>query len=253
MDHLQDSLQTLGLSATEAEIYLAGLAQPDVGATQLAHQTGIKRPTVYHALETLLQKGLVSKKGTGTHRIFTMTAPQHISRLLDAKMEQLKKQKEGLDALVALLVKQQRAGSTGSIEVKQYQGIDGIKLVVEEALYCRSRRWDILAPRKNFFSEFDPDYAQYYLSARKKRGIVSRSLWESLAGKHLTQEFVAERNPRLLPASMHGKFQTVMILFDEKVALISSYKALSAILLDSKELHDFFTAMFDGLWERSSS
>ncbi len=256
-----NTLQQLGLSKTEATIYLAGLGHPGIAASDLARQTQIRRPTVYHALETLLTKGLASKKGTGARCVFTMTSPEKIGHLLDAKIELLEKQKTGLEELAGRLVAQQQQTGGGSVEVKQFQGIEGVKLVVEEALYCRSRTWDILAPRKNFFSEFDPDYAQYYLSARKKRGIVSRSLWErspngdkkTPASKPLTPEILAERNPRYLPPVMHGKFKTVMILFDETVVFISSYKSLSAILIESKELHQFFSALFDGLWEASTS
>lgn len=249
----------MGLTKTESKVYLAGLAHSGIGAQELSKETQVKRPTVYHALETLVQKGLVSKKGTGARRVFHMTAPENIKKLLDQKIEALEQQKQTLDALIPLLAQRQQGTKADSVEVVQYEGIEGIKLVVEEALYCKSRSWDIIAPRTNFFSQFEKEYAQYYLRARKNRRIVSRSLWEKTdsgdktrpGGKILDPDTIRERNPRYLPDVMHGKFQSVMILFDDKVAIISSYKTLSAILIRSKEIHGFMSMMFEGLWQSS--
>ncbi len=50
-------LASLGLTKTEAAIYRVGLSRSPASATELSRRTGIKRPTVYHALETLMQKG----------------------------------------------------------------------------------------------------------------------------------------------------------------------------------------------------
>ncbi|MBI2030539.1 hypothetical protein HYT05_02870 [Candidatus Kaiserbacteria bacterium] len=67
-------------------------------------------------------------------------------------------------------------------------------------------------------------------------------------GRKLTAEEIKERNPRLMPAVMHGTFRSMMILFDDKVAIFSSYEKLSAILITSQELHAMFLAMYEGLW-----
>ncbi len=122
-------------------------------------------------------------------------------------------------------------------------------MVVEEALYCKERKWDIIAPAENFFSEFDKTYAKYFLETRKRKGIISRSLWETAErGRSLSEIEKKERNPRLLPKVMRGKFKSVIIIFDDKVAIISSLRELSAILIQSKEIRDTMEALFEGLW-----
>lgn len=252
MSQIQTILKTLGLTETEVNIYLSGLAFPSIGATELSKQTSIKRPTVYHALETLMQKGLVSKKGTGSKVVFSMTPPKNIKKLVDQKIDGLEKQKTALDELIPLL--EQRHGSKiEQMSVAHYEGIDGIKLVVEEALYCKSRHWDIIAPRKNFFSEFDTAYSNYYLETRKRRKLTARTLWEKglPIKKKLNKEEIRQRQPRYLPKSMEGNFKSVIILFDDKVAIISSLKTLSAVLITSEEIHNTFSAMFEGLWNTS--
>ncbi|OGL63181.1 hypothetical protein A3C09_04500 [Candidatus Uhrbacteria bacterium RIFCSPHIGHO2_02_FULL_47_44] len=248
MKNPESFLQSLGLTQTESTVYLAGLSHNGTNAQALAKQTGIKRPTVYYALETLMQKGLVTKKGVGNRRVYSMTSPENLKTFVDAQISEMQTKKQSLDGFVETLLKQQGV-VTPTSSVSHYEGIEGVKLVVEEALYCKSRHWDILAPKKNFFSEFDAEYAKYYLDARKRRRITSRSLWEKVGGKSsVSREVIAERQPRYLPEVMSGRFQSVMILFDDRVLFISSYKSLSAILIQSDEMHQFLLAMFDGLW-----
>lgn len=251
MDALHGQLRTLGMTDTEIDVYRAGLAYDTVGANDLAKQTGIKRPTVYHALETLAQKGLVAKSGTAASARFTMASPTTLSLLIDQRIGVLQRQKDALGATIAALAQSARAKA--DVRVEHYEGIEGIKSVVEQALYCKSRKWDIIAPKKNFFSQSEKAYAQYFMEARKRRGITARSLWEMKLGGTSKAVELAWRQPRLLPKVMHGNFTSVVILFDDKVAVISSLAAKSAVLITSKELRQTFGAMFEGLWSASEA
>ena len=163
----------------------------------------------------------------------------------------MENRKNDLDKIIPLLQQKTKINES-DVRISHYEGIEGIKLVVEEALYCKSRKWDILAPTKNFFSEFDAEYARYYLTTRKNRGITSRSLWEVNPNrKTLGPDDIKERNPRYLPTEMHGKFNSVIIIFDDKVAYISSLKEMSAILIQSHDIHSTMSAIFEGLWVSS--
>ncbi|MDO8583588.1 MAG: helix-turn-helix domain-containing protein [bacterium] len=251
MHPIHETLQLVGLSPTESLVYLAGRKKDAISVQELVLQTNLKRPTLYHALETLEQKGLCAKRGTPRRLLFSMAAPIHLSKLLDEQVNRVEQKKKKLEQLLPLLQTPQNASEGGSIQVMQYDGIEGIKTVVEEALYCKSRTWDIIAPRKNFFSEFDEKYSRYYLETRQKRGIVTRSLWEKGTAemqRALSDAEIKQRNPRYLPEAMHGKFEDVMILFDDKVAIISSLKTLGAILIESKEIQRFLSTIFEGLW-----
>ena len=252
MEKINSILNEIGLTETEAKIYLAGLQYPSLGVNELEKQTRVKRTTIYHALATLMQKGLAAKVGTEFKTRFSMTKPENIKLLLDNEIAQLKNKRRDLEEIIPLLNQKVKLPESG-IRVLHYEGIEGIKLVVEEALYCKSRHWDIIAPVKNFFSEFDKQYADYYLQTREERSITARSLWEQdfIPRRSLAPSEIKKRSPRYLPEVMHGKFQSVIIIFDDKVAFISSLKELSAILIQSKEIHDTSLAMFEGLWSVS--
>jgi sugar-specific transcriptional regulator TrmB len=239
-------LSGLGLTKTEIAVYRAGLLLSPASATELARKTGIKRPTVYHALETLMLKGLAAKKGSGARLAFSMAEPTQLKSLVDRQIDKLERQKTTIDELVPLLTKH---AAPSKVDVAHYEGLEGVRAVVEEALYCRSKRWEIIAPKENFFSQFDKAYAKYFLETRDRRGIVARSLWEKGLPRHvLNERELKQRNPRWLPDAMKGAFRSLIILFDDKVAIISSYDALSAILIRSEEINATFKAMFDALW-----
>lgn len=242
-----DLLLELGLSKTEARVYRAGLARSPASATELSRKTGIKRPTVYHALETLMQKGLAAKKGSGARLAFSMAPPSTLTTLVDRQIDRLESRKTSIGQLASLLAAQ--ASSAARVEVAHYEGVEGVRAVVEEALYCKSKRWEIIAPKENFFAQFDKDYARYFLETRERRGIIARSLWEKGLPRHiLSEQELRMRNPRWLPDEVRGAFKSLLILFDDKVAIISSYDALSAILIRSEEVHATFKAMFEALW-----
>lgn len=247
MDNIDNLLKSFGLSTTEIHIYRTGLAYSSIDVAELSKQTHIKRPTVYHALQTLSEKGFISKKGTGSKLVFCMVSPDKVKKLIDQKIQQLEERKNSLDELAIFFAKN-TLKEADKTKVEHYEGIDGMKLVIEEALYCRSRHWDIMAPKKNFFSEFDKEYATYFMETRKKRKIQARSLWDKEWTKTLSAEELSQRQPRSLPATLTKKFRSVIILFDDKLAIISSYASLSAILIQSKEVHDTVEALFEGLW-----
>ncbi|MFZ2193265.1 MAG: helix-turn-helix domain-containing protein [Candidatus Moraniibacteriota bacterium] len=250
MSQVKTILQKMGLTDTEIEIYLRGLSYDSIGVKELEKTTRINRTTIYHALNTLIQKGLASKResGTGAKLIFSMTSPENIKKFFDREIRLLQERKQEIESVIPLLLDRVKQ-KEDTFKVSHFEGIEGIKLVVEEALYCRSRQWNIIAPKKNFFSEFDSSYARYYLKTRKENNIQSRSLWEYVSdAKSLTPEDMRERNPRYLPKIMQGRFQSVIIIFDDKVAFITSIKNISAVLIQSNEINETMSAMFEGLW-----
>jgi sugar-specific transcriptional regulator TrmB len=248
MNQTLELLTKIGLNDTEATIYLAGLGFVSIGVSELEKQTQIKRTTIYHALDTLLQKGMAAKKNDGKRTLFNMAKPEQLQQLINRQIKLLEQSQAEVQAIVPLLNSRLPEINSG-INITHYEGIEGIKLVVEEALYARRRHWDIIAPVKNFFSEFDKAYAKYYIEARRTRSITARTLWEhGRDNEKISPEERRWRNPRYLPAVMQGHFKSVIILFDNKVAIISSFQEKSAILMQSQELADTFGAMFEGLW-----
>ena len=252
MQETASSLIALGLTPTEAAVYLAGLSYESVTVQDLVRSTKVKRPTIYHALSRLQERGLAAEKRVGERLRFYMSPPQNLHVLVEAQKQRVGAQEKLLQELLPSLSARQKRVKQDGVGVVHYSGIEGMKMVMDMAFYCKTKRWDVIAPFNNFLREYDSEYAKQYLQSRKYHGISARTLWENTKdGKPLSEEERSERNPRLMPWVMHGKFKSMMVLFDDKVAVFSPYDKLSAVLITSTELHALFASMFEGLWEFS--
>lgn len=244
----KDFLKNIGLTDTESEIYYALLAYDGLSASALVKETSIQRTTIYHALETLEHKGLVFKRLQSGKQNYSANSPKNLQRYLDHQIDSIEVKKQSLETHLPQLLKLSKE-KPDALKVSQSEGLEGVKNIIEEALYCHSREWQIIAPSKNFFSEFDKDYAKYFLKTRVENKISARSLWESTKDKRiLTDLEIKRRNPRILPPVMHGRFKSVILLFDNKIAFIPPLKEKTALLIQSQELHDTMLAVFEGLW-----
>lgn len=248
-DTMKTTLTSFGLTPTETTLYITGITLVPCTAQVLAKTTHIKRPTVYHALDTLKEKGLVSEHKSGSKTHYIMAHPEHIQTLVENKRALLDEQTIQLKKIIPLLT--ELRSSNEKTEVIHQFGIEGAKMIMDVAFRCKSKHWDIIAPYQNFLRE-EKEFAEQYLRTRLIQGITARTLWELKRDERkLTQEERGTRNPRILPEALKGKFESMIIIFDDKIALFTSHKNLSAILITSNETHALFQAMFNGLWELS--
>lgn len=240
-------LNNFGLTQTEQKIYLTGLKNSEVGVSELVKSTGINRTTAYHALDTLTQKGFAKETKIQGQLAYQMAAPLELIDNIKFQQNKLDKQIDELQILAPSFPSARTKSDATHIE--KFETIDGIKAAIEKALYCRSRKWNIIAPRDNFFSQVDRAYADYFMATRRERSIIARTLWESPAAKQdLTLSDLVVRRPRYLPPTFKGKFKSVIISFDDKALFISSADNLGAVLIQSQEMVDTLNVMFESLW-----
>ena len=246
-ERVYDLLHSFGLTETERRLYLTGLEKPGVTVSDLVDATGINRTTAYHALGTLQQKGFVSEARSQGKLIYDMARPDELGAYLDRRHAAIDGQRQLLKEIAPLF-------PTASIEVsktlvERFEGREGVKEAVDRALYCKSREWRIIAPRSNFFSQVEPDYAKYFMETRRSRGIKARSLWEQSADDgSVSLHDLLQRHPRYLPLELSGRFQSVIIIFDDKALFVSSADNPTAVIVGSKELIGTLSVMHDGLW-----
>lgn len=252
MEDITKKLQSvLGLTDTEATIYAATLPYQAVGVNELAARTGIKRTTIYYAAGSLVFKGFMAHKTIKGKTVFSAISPEFLQRSLETQKEQIENQEKDLMKLVPEL-RLLKKSPLFTTEVKQFQGVDGVKAVYEEALYNQTRSWDAISPSMAFTEQYGQDFWEYVLQKRKERGIKTRTLWEvkkKIANHPLAHGL--KREQRLMPHSMHGTFQSNVLIFDTHVALVTPASNPGAILIQSEELHNVFRSLFNTIWNIS--
>jgi len=249
---LTETLKDLGLTETETTIYLSGLARGPLTVQELGTETGIKRPTIYHALGTLGAKGLCAEQKKDGKNRFRMAEPEHLLEWVRAERVRLEKREDEVLTLLPQLALLTSSGKKDDFSAVEYSGIAGVKAAYDMALYSKSKRWDVIAPVHNFLREYDETFALYYLNARRRHGITARTLWEHWPeGRKLTPAEIKEREPRFMPKEMQGKFTSMLVLFDDKVLIVSPLEDAFAVVITSKQVHTLLSALFEGIWTTS--
>jgi len=245
-------LKKLRLSNTEIALYLNGLRFRSTGVAQLVELSKIRRTTAYHALATLVEKGLAAESKQDGKLMYRMTPAGELAKLLENRKDQIQSQLSELELLLPQFP-QFDAAPASVPEVVNYYGLEGVHAAIDRALYAQQRQWRIMSPKNNFFSNSSKEYIEYFKTKREERGVRAKSLWESsVAQKVFSKTELAQRRPRIMPPNLDGKFKSTVIIFDDYMLVISSYSKQFATLVRSEETTQTFSAMFDTIWDLSS-
>jgi sugar-specific transcriptional regulator TrmB len=209
---IRDLLMEVGLTDTEALIYMCGIGVESMSVQEIGAETGIKRPTIYHALHTLTDKGLVTEVEHAEKTGFRMNAPTHLLAWVQKQKEELDQKENIVHRLSAQLA---ASGSHASdARIVAYTDAKNVQSLFDLAFFARSKQCVVVAPSESFIAEFDPD-------GTRARGAAARGV----SIRTLIQKDV----------------DSALLLYDDTVALIDAKqcatvitsKTLCAILISS--------------------
>ncbi|HVX23883.1 MAG TPA: helix-turn-helix domain-containing protein [Candidatus Saccharimonadales bacterium] len=245
MNILDNNVDTIlaeaGLSLSEREVYLAG-SQTGMTSAELLAKLNMPRPTLMAALKSLRDCGLCeTRRRDGRSLYYAMQPPR-------ALKPYLAKRARSIDAVLDQLDELDIAAPT-TIGVNEVNGQAGVMDLLELALRCKSRQWQIIAPKNNALAHLPKDYIAYFKKTRSERQIVSESLWEAkVAGNRVSLNDVLMRKPRYVPADISQKIPSVMLAFDDSLLVIEGTKQPSAVLLRSPAIVETFQLIFEMAW-----
>lgn len=251
MPDTRRTLAALGLLPSEIEVYLALLGGAR-SVRDILRVTRQKRPTVYYALDRLLERGLVSRTGRVGTDWFSAEPADRLRALVQDRERSLKELADDVTAILPALQAKPLA-RTALPAVSFFEGAEAVKGTIMESLYCRTGRINSVAPRENFFWQVGRAFVVEYIEERARRRIRTRNLWEAPTERLNIKQYYTELSEvRILPSVMRGKFATTTFLYDDKTLYVSSLKNAYALLVRSQEHHDTIQTWFDGLWTSST-
>ncbi len=74
-----EQLEKLGLNANESKVYLASLELGESTVQRIAKKAGMKRTTVNSIVNSLLEKGLISKTRSKNKNLYFSSKPKKLS------------------------------------------------------------------------------------------------------------------------------------------------------------------------------
>ena len=253
MSHEQRAkLMELGLSATEAQVYLALVQNSSLSASALASATNLSRTSVYQILGSLADKGLI-ETGLGHGSKFAVAAPDHALPSLVVRERETLSQRERLanqlGQQLASLLTPVESGPEEPIQVIRNPQVfterfERLQLEAERQVDMIVKA-PILNPRKD-----NPTQAK-----AQRRGIRFRSLYEAAALEdpqikpYIESWIAAGEEARVY----HRELPYKLAVFDSEVVLLTlemPAEQLRALFIRHEKLAKSLSMLFEFLWER---
>lgn len=242
MDNPLNLLQKLGLSQKEAKLYLVSLEAGPATIAKLAHNSGLKRGTIYEFLGEMLEKGLLEVTISGKRRLYSGTPPKKLEKIID-------RQKEILNSLLpdlSLL----SSNSQEKPKIRFYEGRSGILSAYYEILNIPNGS-EVLG-----FSTFESVYKIFtensisnYIQRRVAKKIRQKLIMPSdkFGHNHIDNNEKELRETIMIPKEKFPITNEINI-YQNKVAIISLGEEKVGVIIESKQVADTQRAIFNLLW-----
>ncbi len=238
------ALQKIGLTQKEAKVYLANLELGPAKIPEIAQKSRIKRTTVYVVVETLMQKGLVSYFQSKESKKFVAEDPQRLQSILKERQEALTQVMPQLAALI-------KGKKAKRPEVRFYQGQQGCLTLLGQTLGISNSEVLFIGSIRDIYLIITKDYDyNHYIPARLKKNIQFTALVfrDQSAAVLKSTEKEQLRQIKFLPANFY--FPSSMLIFQDKIALISSAKELVGVEIASADLAEMERQKFKLMWSK---
>lgn len=242
----EKTLQNIGLSKSEANIYLSALQLGKSLPANLAKKSGVKRPTLYKHLPRLKDLCLISETVIGKRKYLVAEDPQ---TYLDNKRNELKSFENTIPELRLLL-------NTMQIKPKIifYEGFEGLKKLYMETLKEKKPILEFVS-LENISAEIEFHSRNYYIPQRINRKIPIKII---LSGK-TSSEFIKLKTSswelRAVKVINENKFPIPLDCYiygnNVSFALYRKDSEPVGIIIHSVELSTLMKSLFSFVWEKS--
>ena len=196
---------------------------------------------------------MTSKTGLSGDKSFTLEPVEKLAVIAKERALEVSKMQDHINEMIPTL-----AATTSPANKKPtvafYEGVDAVKNVIMDMLYCKKKSINSVVPKQNFFWQIGQDFVETFIEERMRREIKTKNLWEAPVNSGLIKKYYEGLSQvKILPEVMHGKFLTTIFLYDDKTLYVSSKNNSYCVLVTSKEHTDTMQAWFDGLWSVSKA
>jgi sugar-specific transcriptional regulator TrmB len=238
-DTISAALRRLELSDGEQVVYISLLRAGRATARILADRTGLTRPSVYDQLKKLITLNLVVELDVGGKAHFAAGDIKHLDALLLDRIDRLEQSRQFLlDALPSI-----EAGlDTVVPKIRFFEGEDGMKQLMKDLMWYDHITVLALWNDSEMQKIFDAAFLRWWNERRILRQISIQ--WrvqpvEKSMGKRKTSASTPALYDSvidtLLPADMKSVPLMTELVYENKVAHISSQKEAFGFIVESVE------------------
>ncbi len=244
-----ETLERLGLSEKEAELYTLMLMYPQSTVQELTTHSPLPRTMLYHVLNQLIGKNLVTPVKKEWRTVYVAEDPDRLHDLLAERERLLAEESQRVRELIPELKKRYRlSGSRPG--VRTFEGFQEYKKALEDIILTKPKMICAYADLSK------PHPGTEIRSANKNRRIAKkiqkrflspdskkvRDLVKNRRYNDYTQFRVAEKGALSSPVDLQ--------LYDNKLLYTTySKREPMAILIEDRALFEMQKNIFDALWK----
>ena len=239
--NIKNSLQKLGFSAQDVEVYLTALKVGESSVGAIIAKTGFHREIVYGALSRLEQQGLVQAFEKKKIRHYQAQDPAILVR----------KEKEKADLALSMLPQLQELFTQPAVSIKVYERAEGLEEIEKdwaaslkdgEEFYCIGGAGDA------WYEVAAPFYKKYH-DRLLKRNIRLKTVTYANESRGIARYENLKFNAiRVLPENF--RVPSSSVIYADKLLLQIFGEQYIGIVIQSKKVSETYRHYFSSLWKQ---
>lgn len=242
-----NTLQKLGLTEKQSQVYVAMLELGESGMTHIAKKANLKRPTVYLIIDELNLLGLSGEIIKGKKKFYSAVHPKRLVELAKFRAEQAN---QILPELIALQKNDEKP------KIRMLEGIKGVMIAYQEAFELLNNKeeglWigDTGLLKNNF-----PDVLKLYDQILGK--LKNPHIREIIHGGEDSRKWVDEMNARRMKNYKARYIETPTpfgktdeLIVGDKVMTFAIGKEIFVMIVESSDIAESRRAIFNIVWDK---
>ncbi len=247
-------LRRIGLTEGESKVYLALLELGDSTTGPIVDKARVARSKIYHILERLIEKGLVTTISEKKIKHYRAADPERLLTYISENERKLKENREHIQSILPQLEMYKNKGPAEEAEI--YRGVEGVKTARELVLKTLKKGETFYVLGGNRTNQLALNaYWQDFHQRRKKLGIKAKYILQKDARNTMGKDKPYSQAKKML---MEVKFFDLpgpvhIDIFGDYVVTCILQGSFVSFLIKNKFVAEYYRNYFNKVWEAASS
>ena len=235
----KESLKHIGLNEKEIQIYLSLIELGSSTVLSISKRSGIKRPTAYLVLESLVEKGFVSRMIKGKKTLFSSQNPKKLITEGELRLKELQEVVPQLEIMFRKRKERPR--------IKIFEGKDELDRAYDEWFLIKGEAL-FMSANKLSMEAFPRTYEKQQFMARSEEFRIRELIDESQESHDYANKLRGDYHIfRFIPKKFLP-FEADIGIFGNHTLITSVKKEYFTIDIESKEIARAFRTIFEMMW-----
>ena len=253
MDAIHQTLESLGLSSKEREVYLMLLSVGTSPPSVLGRRLRLSRSTAQYTCDQLVKMGIVRMARRGNANLYSPEPPEKLLLLVQRQQLELSAKERSIHAVLEPLRRMMNPHAHQP-SVRYYEGPDAIANVLQDLLEDLAEGEDIMSYSSPMTAEMDRfgilPLASRFSAQRAKRGIFNRLIATDVPTSYRMREQDAKRHreTRILRGSAIEETFDIILCSSGTYILTVGPQGVFAAIVQNEVLAKMQCMVFEALW-----